>query len=651
MVEKAGSGHPGAAMGMADFFTVLFSDFLKFDPRNPKWENRDRLILSNGHASTILYSALYLSGYTDISLEDLKHYRDFGAAAAGHPEYRHFGGIEVTTGPLGQGMAMGVGMAMAERLLNRDNPIINHNTYVVLGDGCLMEGISYEAAAFAGRQNLSHLILLFDDNSITIEGKTNLVTIEDRCKIFEAMGWSTHSADGHNYESIRSAISEAEKSDKPSFVALKTKIGFGAPHKEGHAIVHGAPLGSDEMAATRRNLGWDHSPFEIPDEGMVLWRSFAVRNESAIQEWKRSYFDLSAEEKSELLRRRNGDLPLNAIEVLKELKREFCAHPKKMPTRKVTPLIFDKLTSILPEFIGGSGDLGDSNGSYGKTMTGIFPESGYKGNYIHYGIREHFLAAALNGFSIYGSFKAYGSTYFVFSDYMRPSIRLASIMEIPSIYLFSHDSIGVGPDGPTHQPVEQLSSLRAIPRLKVYRPADPIEAVECWELVLREKRVPSVLVMSRQDSSPVRLLPHEENLSEKGGYTIKETAEDEVILISSGTDVANCLEGAILLEEKGIKTGVVSVPCLERLLEQDDNYKNAILGLDRNIMKVAVESAIDSGWSKWLGSDSHFIGMTDFGITGPGDTLFKHFRLDAEGIARKVMSLIDSKKTKKRYRE
>jgi len=641
MVEKAGSGHPGAAMGMADFFTVLYRDFLRYDPENSRWDNRDRLILSNGHASTILYSAMFLAGYTDISLEQLKQYREFGAATTGHPEYQHFGGIEVTTGPLGQGFAMGVGMALAERLMHRDHPVINHSTYVVLGDGCLMEGISYEAAAFAGRQKLSQLIVLFDDNSITIEGDTSLVTVEDHCEIFKNMGWSTHSAIGDNHDSIRSSIDDAKKSQGPSFIAIKTKIGYGAPNKEGYAIAHGAPLGGTEMDATRKNLEWGFPPFEIPDEGLELWRSFADRNAPELRHWNEAYFSLNESESTELDRRKNGELLHEAEKALDRLKREFTDNPKTMPIRKVTSILVDRLTSILPELIGGAGDLGESNGSPGSTMKGIFPENDYTGNYIHYGVREHFMAACLNGFAAYGSFKIYGSTYFVFSDYMRPAIRLASVMGVPSIYLFSHDSIGVGPDGPTHQAVEQLPSLRIIPRLKVYRPADPVEAVECWELVLNEKNIPSALVMARQKSPPIRLIPSKENLSSYGGYEISRIHDDRVLLVSSGTDVANCLEAANILKEVGVKTSVVSVPCLERLLEQDKDYINSILGRDRNVIKVAVESAVDSGWSRWLGTGSYFIGMNDFGITGPGDELFKYFGLDAGGIAKKVMAIIN----------
>ncbi len=642
MVEKAGSGHPGAAMGMSDFFTILFLDFLNFDPENPKWENRDRLILSNGHASTILYSALFLSGYNDISMEDLKAYRSFDAAAAGHPEYGHFGGIEATTGPLGQGLGMGVGMAMAERLLHRDYPLVDHYTYVVAGDGCLMEGISYEAAAFAGRQKLSRLIVLFDDNGITIEGSTNLVTLEDRGKIFETMGWSVHYADGHDHESISRAISEARNSGKPAFVSLKTKIGFGAPRKENSPAAHGAPLGADEMAAARENLGWNFPPFEIPEEGLGIWRSACERNKKAISQWKDGYSALTEGEKREFTRRKSGTLPKAAVESLEGLIRKFQEKPESMPIRKVSPLVFENLLPVLPEFVGGAGDLGESNGSYIKSMEDIFPEKGYEGNYIHYGIREQFMGAALNGFALYGFFKACGSTYFVFSDYMRPAIRLAAMMGVPSLFLFSHDSIGVGPDGPTHQAVEQLASLRNIPRLKVYRPADAVEAVECWKLVLEERECPSVLVMARQASSPVRTFRQEGNLCQRGGYLVKKSEREQVLLISSGSDVASCLESGAVLEKKGIGVSVVSVPCLEILLEQEESYWKTLLGHDRDVVKIAVESGIDSGWAKRLGKNSHFIGMEDFGTTGPVSTLFKHFGLDAGGIAQKVLSILDA---------
>ena len=640
MVEKAGSGHPGAAMGMADFFTVLFSDFLNYDPVNPEWANRDRLILSNGHASTILYSALYLAGYHDITLDDLRRYRELGSLTAGHPEYKHFGGIEATTGPLGQGMAMAVGMAMAERLLHRDHPIIDHNTYAIVGDGCLMEGISYEAAAFAGRQKLSKLIVIFDDNGITIEGDTSQVTVEDRCKIFQDMGWDVYKANGRDYGSIANAILSAKAGDRPAFIAMRTIIGFGSPGKAGKAIVHGSPLGHEEYKATKEHMLWTYPPFVTPEAGLEIWRGFAKKRESALEAWYEKFGNLDTPEKEEMERRRSGELTCEARVAIEAAKKELSLDPKPMATRKVTAFLMDRISSVMPELISGSCDLGESNGSRSKSMKDIFYEGGYAGNYIHYGIREHFMGAALNGMAIYGSMKAFGSTYFVFSDYMRPAIRLAALMKVPSIFLFSHDSIGVGPDGPTHQPVEQLPSLRAIPHMRVYRPADAVEAVECWELILGERHSPSVLVMSRQDANPVRKEYTRENLSAKGGYFIKRCLDDEVLFLSSGTDVYNCLEAATLLERKGIVTSIVSVPCLELLLEQEESYRRELFGLNRKVLPVVVEAAGDTGWSRWLAPGSRFIGMSDFGLSGPADALFKKFGLDAESIAGEVAAFL-----------
>jgi transketolase len=627
-------------MGMSDFFTVLFSDFLNYDPANPEWINRDRLILSNGHASTILYSALYLAGYRDISLEDLKSYRELGSLTAGHPEYGHFMGIEATTGPLGQGIAMAVGMTMAERLLNRDHPIIDHNIYVVVGDGCLMEGISYEAAAFAGQQGLSKLIVLYDDNGITIEGGTSQVTLEDHCRSFEAMGWNTFKADGHDFGSIKTALASAKAGDRPAFISMKTIIGFGSPGKQGRAVVHGAPLGREEYEATAANLSWTQSPFETPESGLKLWRRFAENREPRRKSWYADFERLEPAEREELGRRRRGELSPEARAALDATKREFSLHPKPVATRTVTALLMDRIMPAMPELVSGSCDLGESNGSRSPSMKDIFRENGYAGNYIHYGIREHFMAAALNGMAIYGSLKVFGSTYFVFSDYMRPAIRLAALMQVPSIFLFSHDSIGVGPDGPTHQPVEQLPSLRMIPHLRVYRPADAVEAVECWDLVLSERHRPSVLVMSRQNAHPVRMDYREENLSARGGYFVRRSPGECVRFLSSGTEVHACLEAADLLEKSGVAVSVVSVPCLDRLLEQDESYRRELFGADGKAMTVAVEAAGDTGWARWLGQGSHFIGMDEFGRSGPGDALYRKFGLDSASIAAKVLGFL-----------
>ena len=639
MVERAGSGHPGAAMGMCDFLTVLYHDFLQFDVYHPDWLNRDRLILSNGHASTILYSALFLSGYQDITLEDLMNYRTLGSKTAGHPEFGHVKGIEMTTGPLGQGFASGVGMAFAERMVNRAHPIVNHKTYVIVGDGCLMEGVSYEAAAFAGRQNLSNLIVLYDDNQMTIEGNPDQVTREDRYKIFESMGWKILKANGHDYKEIYSVLEKAQQSEKPVLIGFRTIIGKGAPHKANTPGVHGAPLGEIEYESLKNSLKWKNPPFTVPEDCLAIWREIGNRNIRLYQEWTQSFNNLNEEEKNEIERLKSRDLPSGVDKNLNELKLKIKNKYSHLPTRKVSSLMLEEVLPVIPELISGSCDLGDSNGSRIKDSVTILPENNYEGNYIQFGIREHFMAAAINGFAIYGMNKMFGSTYLVFSDYMKPSIRLAAIMKIPSIYLFSHDSIGVGPDGPTHQPVEQLPSLRMIPGLRVFRPADAIESVECWQIILKEKNIPSAMLMSRQDIEITRDDINTGNKCELGGYFIRKENNAQIHLIASGSEVASCLTASKILEQAGIKSNVVTVPCLEMLLEQKESYQDEIFARGERVTRFVVEAAMDSGWASIIGEPITFIGMKDFGTSCSTKEIFKYYNLDGETIAHTVLSL------------
>lgn len=639
-VERAASGHPGMPMGMADVATILFSEFLKFDAKKPEWLNRDRFVLSAGHGSMLLYSLLYLTGYKDIEIDDLKTFRQLGAKAAGHPEYKNFAGIETSTGPLGQGLANAVGMAIAEKMLaaRLGEKIIDHKTYCLVGDGCLMEGISHEAISLAGHLALNKLIVLWDDNSISIDGNTNLAVSENTRLRFEAQNWKVLEADGHNVDEIRAALAAAQKSDKPVLIAFKTMIAFGSPTHAGTARAHGSPLGHDEIKKIRANLEWHHAPFVIPEELRDKWLEVGVRSEKIYKEWKHEFDHLPAEQLEFVTRALKHELPENFKKKLEQFKQKvFLAKPKQS-TRKSSGNTLEFLTAELPELIGGAADLTDS--VFTKTaVTEVITKSDFSGRYIHYGVREHAMGAIMNGIALYGCFRPYGGTFLVFSDYMRPAIRLAAMMELPVIYIFTHDSIGLGEDGPTHQPIEQLPSLRTIPNLNIFRPADAQEAIGCFEQALKHKHTPAAMILTRQDVEFLRTHYNRDEAScSFGGYIMSDTAleiEPDAVIIASGSEVSIAMKAKELLNKKGLAIRVVSMPCVELFEKQPKEYKRKVLG-PKHVLKVAVEAAISLGWYRYIGNDGIFIGMTKFGASGKAADLYKHFNITAEEITKQV---------------
>lgn len=634
-VEAANSGHPGMPMGMADIATVLFSKFLKFDPKNPKWANRDRFVLSNGHGSMLLYGLLYLTGYPDMTLEEIKKFRQLGYITAGHPEYGHATGIETTTGPLGQGIANAVGMAMAEKLLAArvGEDTIDYHTYVFTGDGCLMEGLSQEAISLAGHLKLNKLIVLFDDNEITIDGATSLSTSEDHIKRFEAANWSAERINGHNKSEIEAAIARAHKSKKPTLIACKTTIGYGAPTKAGTSGSHGAPLGADEIKGTRDKLKWIHTPFEIPDDVLNAWREIGARGQKVFSEWQAVLSKPENKAKKDLLKSFEDDATISAIpDVIADFKRQIAAEKPKKATRQSSSDVLELIAGLVPNMIGGSADLTHSNLTKAKTAKPITADD-FSGNYVYYGIREHGMAAAMNGLAL-SNFIPFGGAFLTFSDYCRPSIRLAALMNIRSIYVMTHDSIGLGEDGPTHQPVEHLASLRAIPNLLVMRPADGIETAECWELALKNKNRPSVLVLSRQGLPTLRD-DDKENWSARGGYLLRSaSAEPQVTIIATGSEVSVAIDAMNRLMAEGIPSAVVSMPCWRLFEEQPLEYRSAILPADT--LKVAIEAGVSQGWERFIGKDGIFVGMTGFGASGNAADLYKHFGITAEKIVEAV---------------
>ena len=630
-VEKAKSGHPGMPMGMADVATVLFSQFLKFDPKNPNWADRDRFVLSAGHGSMLIYSLLYLTGYEDMTMEEIKNFRQWGAKTAGHPEYGHASGIETTTGPLGQGITTAVGMAMAEKLLAARYPeITDHYTYVIAGDGCLMEGISQEAISLAGHLRLNKLVVLWDDNNISIDGKIELTSSEDQIKRFEASGWATKEINGHDSYAIIEALAWAKQQEKPVMIACKTKIGFGAPNKQGTKDCHGSALGEAEVAATRANLKWDSAPFEIPADILNEWRRVGARGNAEFKKWQKKLDSLDAVGKSEFNRTSNGELP-NLAELLVDLKKEFIEKRPNMATRNSSQKVLEVLTENLPELLGGSADLTGSVGTKTKALNPVTPTD-FTGRYIHYGVREHAMQAVMNGISLHGGFIPYGGTFLVFSDYARPAIRLAALMGVRNVFVGTHDSIGLGEDGPTHQPVEHLASLRAIPNLLVLRPADEIEVAECWEIALAAKTTPSVISLTRQNNPTLRT-DFTTNKSAKGGYIISEKAGAKVTIMATGSEVGIAVEAQKLLEAQGIAANVASIPSFELFEKQSPEYKNSVLG---NGIRVAVEAGIRQCWDKYLGFDGIFVGMNSFGASAPYQTLYKEFGITAENIVEKI---------------
>lgn len=630
-IEKANSGHPGLPMGAADIATVLYTKFLAHDPKNPKWPNRDRFILSAGHGSMLLYSAMYLSGYEDITIDEIKNFRQLGAKTAGHPEYGHVNGIETTTGPLGQGIANAVGMALGERLMHaRWGDLFHHYTYVLAGDGCLMEGISQEAIAFAGHMKLNKLIVLWDDNHISIDGAIKISDNTDQCARFEACHWNTIKVDGHDQEEIAKAIKKAHGSDKPTLIACKTTIGFGSPHKAGTNKVHGSPLGHEEVIETRKALGWTSEPFVVPADILDSWRLAGLNAAKKRQEWEKKLDALDANQRAEFDRLMRGDLPGDFDTVINEYKKHLAAEQPKVATRKASEMALEVINGAISETIGGSADLTGSNNTKTSQTKSIVPED-FSGRYIHYGIREHAMGAIMNGLSLYGGIIPYSGTFLCFSDYARPAMRLSSLMGIRVIYVMTHDSIGLGEDGPTHQPVEHLASLRAIPNHLVFRPADVVETAECWQLALKSHKTPSTLVLTRQGLPTLRKSYEEDNLCALGAYELLTASDDaKVTIFASGSEVEIAVNARNVLENKGIPTRVVSVPCFELFEQQVESYRTALIG--NAPVKIAIEAAIRQGWDRFIGSDGVFIGMHGFGASGPIDALYTHFGITAEAV-------------------
>lgn len=638
-VQKAKSGHPGMPMGMADVATVLFTRFLNFNASDPAWADRDRFILSAGHGSMLLYALLHLTGYDDFSLEELKNFRQLGSKTAGHPEYGHGAGIETTTGPLGQGIANAVGMALAERMLadRFGSDLVDHNTYVIAGDGCLMEGISHEAASFAGRLGLGKLIVLFDDNGISIDGSTDLAVNDDQLMRFGACGWDVSFCDGHDPDAIAQAINGAhETQDKPSLIACKTMIGFGSPNKAGTAASHGAPLGDDEIAATREALNWPHSSFEIPEAVSSAWRRVGAMKSAKMEAWRKRLHDSGR--KAEFERLISGTLPKDWQASLQDFKRKHSAEKTKVATRKASQETLDVLAEVIPELAGGSADLTGSNLTKAKSQKPVTPGD-FSGSYIHYGVREHGMAAAMNGIALHGGFVPYGGTFLIFTDYCRPAIRLSALMQQRVIYVMTHDSIGLGEDGPTHQPVEHLASLRAIPNLNVYRPCDVVETAECWAASLETSSTPSVLSLSRQGLPCLRTEHTDENLSSKGGYVLAEAeAKRDVTLIASGSEVEIAMEARDQLKAEGVSAAVVSMPCLDKFEEQSQDYRDQVTQLETPV--VVVEAAIEQSWGKYLGRNGKFVGMSTFGASAPANELYQHFGITTQNVVNAAKKII-----------
>ncbi|AFR26801.1 transketolase [Bartonella quintana] len=634
-IEKANSGHPGLPMGAADIATVLYTKFLAHDPKNPHWPDRDRFVLSAGHGAMLLYALLYLSGYEDISLEDLKNFRQIGSKLAGHPEYGHAAGIETTTGPLGQGLANAVGMALGERLQNaRFGDIINHYTYALVGDGCLMEGIAQEAISFAGHLKLHKLIVLWDDNNISIDGEISLADSTDQMARFKASGWNTYKVDGHDQGAIARAIEAAQNSDKPTLIACKTTIGFGAPNKAGTNKVHGAPLGTREIAETRIALGWEAEPFVIPADILDNWRLAGLNAAKKRQKWKEKFADLPLSERVEFERLMRGDLVGGFDGAIDAYKQKLVEDCPCVATRKASEMALEVINETVIETIGGSADLTGSNNTKSSQMKSISAED-FSGRYLHYGIREHAMGAVMNGLALHGGCIPYGGTFLCFSDYMRPAMRLSSLMGLRVIYVMTHDSIGLGEDGPTHQPVEHLAALRALPNHFVFRPADAMETVECWQLALKARNTPSTLALSRQNLPLLRQEYEKENLCMLGAYELLTASDDaQVTLFSSGSELQIAVKAQALLEENAIPTRVVSVPCFELFSQQSLSYQRALIG-DAPI-KIAIEAAIRQGWDRFIGSDGIFIGMEGFGASGTIDALYAHFDITCENVVATV---------------
>ncbi len=639
-VEQAKSGHPGMPMGMADVATVLFRDVLRFDAADPDWMNRDRFVLSAGHGSMLLYALLYLTGYPGLTLDDLRNFRQLGSKTAGHPELGHAAGIETTTGPLGQGLANAVGMALAERMLQaRTGGLVDHHTYCIAGDGCLMEGISHEAISLAGHLGLGKLIVLFDDNQISIDGPTSLAVSDDQAARFAASGWNTARIDGHDEAAIRTALTAARAdSSRPWLIACRTKIGFGAPNKEGKASAHGEPLGAEEIKAAREKLGWPHGAFAIPGPILAAWRAAGRRGQEAHAAWSANVSKAGAETQALLQSPAGISRQAAMAAATREIKASFAADTVKRATRVWSQMVLEKLVPVVPELIGGSADLTGSNGTRTKLHTPVTREN-FKANYIHYGVREHAMAAAMNGMALHGGIIPYGATFLVFTDYCRPSIRLSALMRQRVIYVMTHDSIGLGEDGPTHQPVEHLAALRAIPNLHVFRPAEGIETAECWQIALGATETPSIIALTRQAVPNLRSASAgPENLSARGAYVLREAkGRRQVTLMATGSEVGIAAEAAEVLAKDGIAAAVVSMPSFELFRKQTDACRGEVLG---EAPRIAIEAAVVQGWHEWLRPADRFIGMSGFGASAPASKLYEHFGITAAKVAEAARGLV-----------
>jgi transketolase len=638
-VEQAKSGHPGLPMGAADIATVLFTRFLKFDPADPAWPDRDRFVLSAGHGSMLIYAVLHLLGYEAMTIDEIKRFRQLGSLTPGHPEYGHTPGVETTTGPLGQGLANAVGMAIAERHLAAEfgAGVVDHHTYVLASDGDLMEGISQEAIALAGHLKLNKLVVLFDDNGISIDGPLALTDSVDQVKRFEAAGWLATRIDGHDPDAIAAAVEKAKGSNRPSLIACRTTIGFGAPTKAGSEKAHGSPLGAEEIAAARITLGWTSPPFEVPADIRSAWRAAGARSMPERAAWEKRLAAIEPVKRAEFERRMRGDLPKDPFEAaVHKLKEELAAAPKTIATRIASELALNALLPAIPEMVGGSADLTGSNNTKTKGMTAFSPAQP-AGRFIHYGIREHAMAAAMNGMALHHGIIPYSGTFLVFSDYCRPAIRLAALMGLRVIHVMTHDSIGLGEDGPTHQPVEHLAALRAIPNLHVFRPCDPVETIECWQLALARDTGPSVLALTRQNLPQQRKVLDAENICAAGAYELlpADNGEALVSIFASGSEVAIAAEARKALATHGVAARVVSVPCLDILLAATESTRRQIIG--RAGVNIAIEAGIRQGWDAIIGTDGIFIGMSGFGASGPYQELYKHFGITAEQAAQSVL--------------
>lgn len=635
-VQQAKSGHPGAPMGMADIATVLFRDFMQFDAAEPHWIDRDRFIMSNGHGSMLLYSLLYLTGYNDMPIEELKRFRQVGSKTPGHPEYHHADGIELTTGPLGQGVAESVGMALGERIMNAQfgNELVSHYTYVFMGDGCLMEGISQEAISLAGHLKLGRLIAFWDNNSISIDGATNLAVSDNEVERFRASGWHVLEIDGHDTDAIREAIATARSvTDRPSMIACRTIIGFGFPTRAGTQKAHSDAPGEEEIAGARKILDWASPPFVIPELLLAEWRAIGTKGAAARLAWAERVKQAPDALRPEFERRNEGKLPEGWRSAIAAARAEFIEEGKELATRQASGAVLNHLFEVIPEMLGGSADLTPSNNTKAKSQTEIKPGE-YKGSYVHYGVREHGMAAAMNGIALHGGLIPYGGTFLCFSDYCRPAIRLAAMMDIRTTFVMTHDSIGLGEDGPTHQPVEHLAALRAIPHLAVYRPGDAVETAECWEIILDNPHRAALLALSRQPMPLLRREPSMENRSARGAYVLLEAegGPRKLTLMATGSELHLAVEAREVLQQQGVPTAVVSMPCALIFNEQDAAYQRAVFG--DTLARVAVEAAVQMSWDRYLGFQGRFVGMRGFGESGKIADVYKKFDITAEAVVR-----------------